>query len=125
MATEQPGFSVGTQTAAADLSTHQFKTVKPGAAAGQVALSTVAGAAIFGILQDTPTLGQPANVMVMGVSKAKSGAAVATAVRVMTGADGRIITAATTGSTCIGWSLEAAGAADVFFSILLFPAGII
>lgn len=124
MATEQPGFSDGTCAAAADLSTHQYKTLKL-TAARTVGLSTVAGAPIYGVLQDTPTTGQPANVMIMGVTKAKSGAAVAAAVRVMTGADGRIITAATTGSTCIGWSIEAAAAADIIFTMLLFPAGIV
>lgn len=124
MATEQPVFLDGANTAAVDMTANQFKAVKF-TAAGVFNLTTVAGEPCLGILQDTPLATQPGAIMVIGKSKAKAGAAVAAGVRVMAGADGRIITAATTGSTCLGWSAEAALAANNIFTILLFPAGIV
>jgi hypothetical protein len=123
MAIEQGHFNIGYLLAAVDHTANQFKAVK--LVAGAINLTTVAGEPCLGILQDTPLANQPANVAVIGATKAKAGAAVATSVRVMAGADGRIITAATTGSTCIGWSTEAAAAANNIFSIILFPAGIV
>jgi hypothetical protein len=125
MAQEQLGFRDGSCTAAVDLSTKQFYAVKI-TAANVVNLTTVAGEPCFGILQNTPTAGQPCDVQCgTGKTKAKAGAGVAAGARVMAGADGRIITAATTGSTCIGWAMEAALAANNLFTILFTPSGIV
>jgi len=118
MATQQPAFSIGTLTAAADLSAKQFHAVKI-TAAQQVNLSTVAGEPVIGILQNKPASGAAADIMVIGVTKVKAGAAIAAGASVMAGADGRIITAATAGSEVIGKALEAAANADEIISILL------
>lgn len=73
MAIEQPGFSVGFCTAAADYSTTgQFLLVDV-SADGVVTKGSVSGQACLGILQDKPISGQVANVMVTGVSKLVAG----------------------------------------------------
>lgn len=123
MATEQPVFMEGSCAAGVDLRTHQYKAVKL-TAASTVGLTTVAGEPFLGVLQDTPNTGEPANVMILGKTKAIGGAAVAAGVRVMTNNAGQIITAATTGSTCCGWSVEACAALGNKFTIILTPAGI-
>jgi hypothetical protein len=73
MAFEIPGFNDGTRLAGADLSTHQFKFVKLNSS-GAVILCAATTDKPYGILQDKPVSGQPANVMLMGISKVVSAA---------------------------------------------------
>lgn len=108
MAYEIPGFMDGTEVAAADLSTSQFLCVKE--TSNGINLCTVAGEEVYGVLQNKPAAGQAANVMQDGVSKCKAGAAVAKGALIMTNASGKVITAATAGSSIIGQAKEAAGA---------------
>lgn len=115
MAVEVKGIGHGITVAAADLSAEQYKAVKV-TAAMSVNLATVAGEPIIGILQNKPTVGQPADIMVVGVSKVRSGAAIAAGALLMAGSDGRIITAASAGSEVIGVALEAATAADQYIT---------
>lgn len=125
MAYEVPGFVLGTVTAAADLSAAQFLCVKV-TAANAVNVATVAGEYVVGILQSKPASGQPADVMVHGVSKAVSGAAISAGAKIMTNASGKVITGATAGSHVIGTALEAATGADQVITVLLNAgAGII
>lgn len=118
MATQQPGFSIGTLTAAADLSAKQFYAVRV-SAAQQVNVPGSAGLAILGILQNKPESGKVADVMVTGVTKVKAGAAISAGARVMADNGGKIITLATSGSVGIGFALEAAGADGDIISIAL------
>lgn len=120
MATEQKGFSVGTQLATASLTTAQFVAVKLDSAAG-VIICSASGEKIFGILQDKPAAGAVCEVCTLGVTKAKAGAVVAAGALIMTNASGRVITAATTGSTIIGWALSAAGADGDIITVYLHP----
>ena len=73
MAWEQPGFKV-TMIAHADLSAAQYHFVQL-VADNEVDLCVNLTDKVFGILQNAPTaLGQPAEVMLMGVSKLRVGA---------------------------------------------------
>jgi hypothetical protein len=105
MAFEIQLFDVGTQTAGADLRTHQYKPVKLNAS-GQWVLTSVAGEPFGGILQNNPNTGEIARVRILGVSKAEMGAATTLGGRFMASAAGAIIDAATAGSKTGGFILE-------------------
>lgn len=124
MAVQTPGISIGILAAGADLSAQQFRALRVSAAMA-VNTTNAAGMPSIGILQNKPTLGQPADIMMVGVSKAIAGAAIAAGAEVMAGADGRIVTAATAGSNVIGIALEAAGAANEIITIALNAGGAI
>jgi len=120
MATEQKGFSFGTQVAAADLRTKQFYGVKHSSTG--IALCTTSGEPLIGILQNKPNSGEVAEVCMLGVCKAVAGAAITKGAKLMINASGQVITAATAASTIIGWADEAAGAAGDIITIVLNPA---
>lgn len=124
MAVQTSGTEVGIWTAAVDLSAvaNQFRCVKV-TGAFAVNLTTVAGEGVAGILQNKPALGEAAGVRISGVSKCVAGAAIAANAKVMAGADGRILTAATLGSKIIGEALEAAAAANEIITVLINSAG--
>jgi hypothetical protein len=124
MATETPVYTEGNLSAAASMAANQFKAVKI-TAADTFNLTTVAGEPCLGILQDTPAASRPGAIAILGKCKAKAGAAIAAGARIMAGADGRVITAATATSTCIGWAVEAAAAADNIITVILVPAGVV
>lgn len=90
MATEGPfALRYGQATAGADLSTHQFKFVKLGTTEGTVILCADAADRPIGVLQNAPTSGQPADVLMIGVTKISSDAALADGVEIGTSADGQ------------------------------------
>lgn len=104
MALEQPGFATGICAAAADLRTHQFKFVR---VSGEFAinLNTTNAANCLGVLQDKPNTGEPATVMVDGVTKVRLGATLSAGAEVM--------------SNNAGLAVAATGAAAVVMGILL------
>jgi hypothetical protein len=123
MATESPLIHDGSQTtAAADLSSSQFYVVKL-TGARQVNLAAATTDVAYGILQNKPTLGQAADVGLLGVSKAVAGAAVAAGAGLMTNTSGQVITA-TTGNKRLGQAIEAATAAGQLITIALVPQGV-
>jgi hypothetical protein len=126
MATQTPGINIGSQLAGADLRTAQFKFVKLNGS-GQVVIASAAGEKVLGVLQNKPNTGEVADVMLIGVTKLISGAAVTAGALVMTDANAKAITAATTGSTIAGWALETAGsgAADVITVVLAPAVGVV
>jgi hypothetical protein len=105
----------------------QFLAVFLSAARTVTIASNDATVPIYGILQNTPDIGQAADVGLFGITKAVSGAAISAGVQVMldTGtASGRLITwSAGTHNIVVGYALEAAGAANALFTIFLVPAG--
>jgi hypothetical protein len=122
MATESPLIHDGSQTTAAvDLSANQFYIVKI-TAARQVNLTAAVGDVAYGILQNKPTLGQAADVGILGVTKAVAGAAISAAARLTSDTSGRVITAASTNQR-LGVALEAATAAGQLITIALVPQG--
>lgn len=91
---------------------------------GQVVNSTsggadLAGAAVkvIGVLQNDPDTGQAASVMVLGRTKAISGASVTLGAEVEVDSAGKFIDLAS--GIAAGVALEATGAADEIFSVLL------
>lgn len=105
-------------TAAADLSTHQYKLVKMSSTG--IALNTTSGGICHGVLQNKPNaLGQPATVTFVGVSKVKAGAAVAKGAEFMSNATGLAITATST-NRALGVVLEAATAANDIITVALY-----
>jgi hypothetical protein len=129
MATESPLISIGSQcTAAADLSgatttlagpngSGQFLAVKL-TGSRVVNLANAGGEAVLGILQNTPTLGAPADIGFVGVSKAVAGAAIAAGAELMTDTSARLITATSTNHR-VALALEAATAAGQLISVVL------
>lgn len=119
MAFEQPGYSIGTFKAGADLSAKQYYAVKY-SAADTVILTAAAGTEVnaIGILQNKPADTQAATVMVAGVSKAIAGAAITVGTLVMADNGGKVI-AATTGTKALGLALVAATADGDVISVLI------
>lgn len=124
MSVEVPGFKQGITKANIDLSTKQFRFVKP--AAGVAFASTVCavlGEASSGVLQNKPQINESAEIMSDGITKTIAGAAIAAGARVMTDANGAAITLATSGSIGQGFALEAAGAASEIIAVQLLRVG--
>lgn len=129
MATEAPLISIGSQcTAAADLSgttttlagpngSGQYLAVKI-TASRSVNLANAGGEAVIGILQNTPALGQAAEIGFVGCSKAVAGAAIAAGAELMTDTSARLITATSTNHR-VALALESASAAGQLISVVL------
>lgn len=88
MAFEIPLFSDGGRPAAADLSAKQYYFVKLNSS-GQVAAITANTDKPYGILQNAPTSGQAAEVMLAGISKVSADADLAIADQIGASADGQ------------------------------------
>jgi len=116
MAYEVPGFKLPGHTASADLSASQFLAVVPHTTAGQVALAG-AGVKIAGVLQNDPAAGEAAEVMVDGVTKGVSGAAISAGDEVEVDAAAKFITLSS--GISVGFAIEAAAGADDILSVLL------
>jgi hypothetical protein len=114
MAYEIPGFKLGTEKAAADLSAKQYYALVPTATGLDVA---GAGVKIAGVNQGQPALGETVEMTCDGVSKCVAGAAVAKGAEVEVDANGKFITLAA--GISVGFALEAAGGADELFAVLL------
>jgi hypothetical protein len=116
MATDSPLIHDGSHTtAAADLSaaTNQFRAVKL-TAAQAVNLASTGGEAIYGILQNTPASGQPADVGIFGISKALIGVGGVTAGDTLQTetATGKLITKSST-NTVVGIALTTNAAGEL------------
>lgn len=121
MAVENKGVTIGDRVATASLAALQFGAVKVDAS-GQIIACSVAGEKVLGIVQNKPAAGEAAEVLTLGESKVRAGAAFAAGALLMTNAAGKLITGATAGSTLIGWAFEAAAAADEIVSAYINPA---
>jgi hypothetical protein len=124
MAIEQELFTIGWYVAAEDLSAYQFHGVVKDATSGQMRLPDSAFEEIFGVLQNFPSLGQAAAVMVEGVTKWAANGALAIGTHV--GAE--YVGAADAGKArnvvadlhlSRGVVIESAGAEDDLASVLL------
>lgn len=87
MAYEIPGFSI-TLVAGADLSAAQFKFVKLNSSGQAIVCAAVTDIPV-GILQNKPTSGREATIMVSGVSKVQGDADLTKGDQVGTSADGQ------------------------------------
>lgn len=91
MAFEIPGFTDGTRPAGGDLSTKQYYFVKLNSS-GQVVIIAANTDKPYGILQNAPTAGQLAEVMLMGISKVSADADLAIGDQIGASADGQAAT---------------------------------
>lgn len=112
MAWELPGLMIALE-AAADLSAKQYYFVNIDAT-GKAALPTGATDKPIGVLQNKPTAGQTAEIMVTGVSKVSSDAALSIDNLIGTSADGQAdakVPGTDITEYVVGRVLEASGAA--------------
>jgi hypothetical protein len=99
--------------AGADLSALQFTAVKSGT--GRTCVSaTDATAPIMGILMNKPVSGDPAEVAIGGIAKAKAGSGGWTAGQPLTATTGgALIATSTNNHHIVGYAHEAAAAGDI------------
>jgi hypothetical protein len=127
MAIEHAGDRFSFQ-AATDMSTYQYKLVKLSTStAFTVEVISAALDNVFGVLQNTPSASQNADVMILGgggFSKVSADAAISVGSRVFTSTDGQVASArygvgATGTGFLIGFALEAATAAGDVITVAL------
>jgi hypothetical protein len=99
----------------------QYLAVKLSAVADRTVLLVAASTDdVYGILQNTPALGQAADVGLWGVSKAVAGAAVTRGARLMIDTNGRVITwVSGATNTFVGFALESAAAANAVITVTI------
>ncbi len=120
MAYESPAIDLGTLTAAADLSDKQYYFVKL-ASATTVNVCTAITDLPIGILQNTPTSGQAANVRIFGVSKASADGTITAGRWMGTSADSQaagITPGSDTTQYVMGQAIQAASAGETFTMFL-------
>lgn len=110
-----------TMIAGADLSSSQYLFVKTNTTAKTVVLCGD-GEDAFGILQDTPTVGQACSVAIGGVSKLKLGGTVAAGAAVSSGASG-VGNVSANGDYMLGMAL-AGGASGEIIPVKLDKNGV-
>ena len=131
MATEGPLFRDGSQTTAWPANYNSTNLAGPGgtgqylavdiSAARTVAVQTTVGGTSYGVLQNTPTLGAPADVGILGISKMVAGASVTAGAELMVDASGRFITWVSGSSYFkVGLAIETPTAAGVVFTGLIY-----
>lgn len=106
--------------AAADLSSSQYCAVDCNSS-GQAALPSANGRAI-GVLQNKPTSGQTADIMVSGVTKMVANGSITQGANITVTSAGKAA-AASTGNIILGVALDA-GAASKIISVLIMPQGV-
>ena len=104
--------------AGVDLTAKQFYAVKYDAA-GKMIVGTLANA--IGVLQDHSKAESDATVILLGMSKAVAGAAIAVGAEVTSDADGKFVTAAAGQVVLARANLAAAAEDDIFEVLLLGP----
>jgi hypothetical protein len=112
---EIPGFSVGVEPAAEDLTEAQFRAVVWTAYGWERA---GANERDIGVLQNDPDTDEIANVLDSGISKVVAGAAFDADAFLTTDSEGRFVTAAS-GEHIVARALQAAGAAGDIVSAKL------
>ena len=120
MAYESPSITLGTLTAAADLSAKQYHFVKL-ASATTVNVCTATTDRAIGILQNNPTSGQQAIVQIFGISKVVADGTIAFNNVIGTSADSQadaIVPGTDTSVTTLGVAIQAASAGETFTMFL-------
>lgn len=131
MATEQTGFSVGSMVAAADLSAKQYFCVKKNTTNNEVALCSVDGEVVMGVLQNKPGDGIAADVQMSGVTKIECGEALAAGDLWGTDSSGkakkieRTVTGADVGDYFGGEVIEGAGSGEIATVTIGFITGFV
>lgn len=117
---EIPGFT-RSYSVAADLTATKYRFVKmSGATVVPIAAATDKG---VGVLQNAPkAAGDVATVMIDGVTRVYSGAAITAGAAVYLDSVGRVTTVAQAGQ-CVGYAEQAASGADQLIAVNLKPLG--
>lgn len=129
MAIEVPGFRPAGFVAAADLSAKQYRFVKPTSTDMNVNACSVAGEGAIGVLQNSPSQGQEAEVMISGVSKVEAAETLVSGDYVGTDNQGRAVkidhtaTGADNGSFILGRCVLGGGSGEFVSVILAGPVG--
>lgn len=114
MAFEVKGFMDGTRKAGASMTDWQYHFVKLGTGNTVAKVSNAANRP-YGILQNDPESGQPAEVGCSGIFLAVAGEAIAEAARFGIDSSGRVV--ATSSGNDWGFTLQAAGAAGEIIAV--------
>jgi hypothetical protein len=120
MAYEGSQLSLGTLTAAADLSAKQYHFVKL-ASATTVNVCTAVTDVPVGVLQNTPTSGQAAEVVFLGISKVIADATLAAGNVIGTSADSQaqpLVVGTETTVYTAGQAITAAGAGETATALI-------
>ena len=120
MAYESPSITLGTLTAAADLSAKQYHFVKLASATTVNVCSATTDRAI-GILQNNPTSGQQAVIQIFGISKVVADGTIAFNNVIGTSADSQadaIVPGTDTSVVTLGVAIQAASASETFTMFL-------
>ena len=120
MAYESPGLDLGTLTAAADLSSNQYYFVKLASATTGNVCTAITDLPI-GILQNTPTSGQAADVRIFGISKASADGTITAGRWMGTSSDSQaagITPGSDTTVYVMGQAIQAASAGETFTMFL-------
>ena len=110
-----------TLNAGADLSSSQYHFVKLDASGNAVECAAVTDKPV-GVLQNKPTSGNQAEIVVIGVTKVSADAAVTAGAQLGAAADGQVVTyVAGTDTTkgLVGQAITSAGAAGVIFTAIV------
>ena len=110
-----------TLNAGADLSSSQYHFVKLDASGNAVECAATTDKPV-GVLQNKPTSGNQAEIVVIGVTKASADAAVVAGAQLGAAADGQVVTyVAGTDTTkgLVGQAITSAGAAGVIFTAIV------
>ena len=110
-----------TLSAGADLSTKQYRFVKLDSSGNAIVCAAVTDKPV-GVLQNNPTSGQAAEIVVVGLTKVSTDAALAIGDLVGTSADGQAaayVAGTDTTKYVVGQALVTSGAADELTSIIV------
>jgi len=125
MAYQSPQVSIGTLTAAADLSAKQYHFVKLASATTVNVCSAVTDVPI-GVLQNTPASGAAAEIVLLGISKVVADATLAAGNVIGTSADSQAqpltVGTETTVYTC-GQAIEAGSAGETLTAFINISNG--
>ena len=116
----QHALKMGHMTASVDLSGSQFKLVNI-SGAGTVALNTAVTDVTIGVLQNKPTSTNPAEILVVGVTKMLAGGTIAAGDFLTTSTSGtavKWIVGTSTTAYVIGRALTAAVSGDIFVGVV-------
>jgi len=117
-----PNLKTAGLVATGDLSAKQFQPVQLASTAGAVKVATAVTDKVIGILQNDPANGEPAEIVVMGHSKARMAASIAAGSLLTPNSTGYLKAAASANDRVVGISLEASVGAGDIRPILVAPS---
>ncbi len=121
---EAGGIVPGRNRSGSDIETGRLVKVDPGNAPDAIARASAASDTLQGVTMNAIDNGKNGNVMLRGLARVTSGAAVAAGARVTSDADGKGVTASADNDNFVGVANTAAGGADESFEVQLTGPGV-